>query len=153
MKNSAMTRTRDRPQEALNRREQAFDVSTNRISSQFEQMKMQANEKMNSAMKRVIHRADSVSRRGRERGRRDRAETARSGTIRGGKIREKTIRGATIRGRIRGRERAIRRGGMKETIETKAVRTIRTSIRTTLIADEKENVSEDEREISKDENL
>jgi hypothetical protein len=148
-----MTRTRDRSQEALNRREQAFDVSTNRISSQFEQMKMQTNEKMNSAMKRVIHRADPASRRSRERGRRDRAETARGETIREERVREKTIRRATIRERIRSRERTIRRERMKKTIETKTVKTIRTSIRTTLIADEKENVSEDEREISKDENL
>jgi hypothetical protein len=54
MKNSTMTRIRDRSQEALNRREQTFDVSINYIFSQFEQMKMQTNEKMNSAMKRVM---------------------------------------------------------------------------------------------------
>jgi hypothetical protein len=154
MKNSAMTRTRDRSQEALNRREQTFDVSTNRIFFQFEQMKMQTNEKMNSAMKRVIHRANSVSRRSRERDRRDRAETARSKTIREERIREETIRRETNRrATIRSRERAIRKREMKKTIETKTVKTIRTFIRTTLIADEKEDVSEDEREISKDEIL
>ncbi len=66
-----MTRTRDRSQDAKNRREQVFEVFTSRVSSQFERVEMKTaiinNEEISAKIERIIRQADSVSRRERKR--------------------------------------------------------------------------------------
>ncbi len=68
---SKMTRTRDRFQDAKNKRKQVFEVFTSRVSSQFERVEMKIaiinNEEISTKIKRIIRQADSISRRKRER--------------------------------------------------------------------------------------
>ncbi len=65
-----MTRTRDRFQNAKNRRKQVFEVFTSRVSSQFERVEMKIviinNKKISAKIERIIRQADSISRRERE---------------------------------------------------------------------------------------
>ncbi len=65
-----ITRTRDRSQNAENRREQIFEFFIARESSQFERVEMKTaifnNEEISAKIKRVIHRVDLVSDRERD---------------------------------------------------------------------------------------
>jgi hypothetical protein len=78
MKESNVTRSRERSQEAENRRSLAFETFTARESSQFErvEMKILNNEDISASMKRVIRRIDSVSKRDRDRRAREARDVA-----------------------------------------------------------------------------
>ena len=49
-----------RPQNALNRDKKEFEIFTYKQPFQFEKMKMNTNEKMNSIIQQIIQRADSA---------------------------------------------------------------------------------------------
>ncbi len=81
MKNSDVTRTRKRSQNVENKKIEIFDSFIAREFSQFERMTMKTailnNEKISIDVKRVIHQANSVSKRRRERERERRARKTR----------------------------------------------------------------------------
>ncbi len=78
MKESNVTRSRERSQEAKNKKSLTFEAFTTKESSQFEriEMKISNNEDISALMKRVIRRADSVSKRDRDRRAREARDVA-----------------------------------------------------------------------------
>ncbi len=90
MKESDITRSRERSQEAENRRTQVFEASTARESSQFERVVIKTasdNENISATVKQVIHQANSASRR-------DRDQRARGSRGASNRARERSERGS-----------------------------------------------------------
>ncbi len=86
MKESNVTKTHEKSQEAENKNAETFNVFIARESSQFERVVMKTvvfnNEEMSANVKRVIHRANSVSRRDRERERDRESRESRENQVR-----------------------------------------------------------------------